>query len=77
MSGEFAPEQKRYLEGFVSGLQAARAARGLQTGDGAAAIPGSGGAEPVGPDAAAIKAQDRVVSARRKLSVRHRSSQAA
>jgi ferredoxin-nitrite reductase len=68
MSGEFAPEQKRYLEGFVSGLQAARAARGLQTGNGAAAIPGSGGAEPVGPDAAAIKAQDRVVSAGRKLS---------
>jgi ferredoxin-nitrite reductase len=68
MSGEFAPEQKRYLEGFVSGLQAARAARGLQTGNGAAAIPGSGGAEPVGPDAAAMKAQDRVVSAGQKLS---------
>jgi len=68
MSGEFAPEQKRYLEGFVSGLQAARAARGLQTGNGAAALPGSGGAEPVGPDAAAIKAQDRFVSAGQKLS---------
>jgi ferredoxin-nitrite reductase len=68
MSGEFAPEQKRYLEGFVSGLQAARAARGLQTGNGAAAIPGSGGAEPVGPDAAAIKAQDRFVAAGKKLS---------
>jgi ferredoxin-nitrite reductase len=52
----------------VSGLQAARAARGLQTGNGAAAIPGSGGAEPVGPDAAAIKAQDRFVGAGRKLS---------
>jgi ferredoxin-nitrite reductase len=68
MSGEFAPEQKRYLEGFVSGLQAARAARGLQTGNGAAAIPGSGGAEPVGPEAAAIKAQDRFVGAGQKLS---------
>jgi ferredoxin-nitrite reductase len=68
MSGEFAPEQKRYLEGFVSGLQAARAARSLQTGNGAAAIPGSGGAEPVGPDAAAIKAQDRFVGAGKKLS---------
>jgi ferredoxin-nitrite reductase len=68
MSGEFAPEQKRYLEGFVSGLQAARAARGLLTGNGAAAIPGSGGAEPVGPDAAGIKAQDRFVGAGRKLS---------
>lgn len=68
MSGEFAPEQKRYLEGFVSGLQAARAARGLLTGNGAAAIPGSGGAEPVGPDATAIKAQDRFVGAGQKLS---------
>jgi ferredoxin-nitrite reductase len=68
MSGEFAPEQKRYLEGFVSGLQAARAARGLLTGNGAAAIPGSGGAEPVGPDAAAIKAQDRLVDGGQKLS---------
>jgi len=68
MSGEFAPEQKRYLEGFVSGLQAARAARSLQTGNGAAAIPGSGGAEPVGPEAAAIKAQDRFVAAGQKLS---------
>jgi ferredoxin-nitrite reductase len=68
MSGDFAPEQKRYLEGFVSGLQAARAARGLLTGNGAAAIPGSGGAEPVGPDAVAIKAQDRFVGAGQKLS---------
>ena len=68
MSGEFSPEQKRYLEGFVSGLQAARVARGLQTGNGAAAIPGSGGAEPVGPDAAAIKAQDRFLAAGQKLS---------
>src|ERR1700720_772053 len=68
MSGEFAPEQKRYLEGFVSGLQAARVARGLQTGNGAAALPGSGGAEPVGPDAAAIKAQARVLGAGQKLS---------
>jgi len=72
MSGDFAPEQKRYLEGFVSGLQAARAARGLLTGNGAAAIPGSGGAEPVGPDAAAIKAQDRFVGAGQKLSDQER-----
>ena len=28
MSGDFSPEQKRYLEGFVSGLNAARATRG-------------------------------------------------
>ncbi len=51
MSGDFSPEQKRYLEGFVSGLNAARATRG--------ALPG-GKAEPVGPDAIHFKAQDRV-----------------
>ena len=28
MSGDFSPDQKRYLEGFVSGLNAARATRG-------------------------------------------------
>ena len=27
MSGDFSPEQKRYLEGFVSGLSASRVAR--------------------------------------------------
>ena len=49
MSGDFSPEQKRYLEGFVSGLNAARATRG--------ALPGGKG-EPVGPDAIHLKAQD-------------------
>jgi nitrate ABC transporter permease subunit len=32
MSGDFSPEQKRYLEGFTSGLQIARAGRGLNGG---------------------------------------------
>ena len=32
MSGDFTPEQKRYLEGFTSGLQIARAGRGLAGG---------------------------------------------
>ena len=32
MSGDFTPDQKRYLEGFVSGLSAARAARGAAPG---------------------------------------------
>ena len=32
MSGDFSPEQKRYLEGFVSGLNAARATRGALPG---------------------------------------------
>ena len=58
MSGDFSPEQKRYLEGFVSGLNAARATRG--------ALPGGKG-EPVGPDAIHFKAQDRVTASGGKL----------
>ena len=62
MSGDFEPEQKRYLEGFVAGLQIAKSARGAPAGAGGAA------AEPVGPDAAALRAQDRVIKAGGKLS---------
>jgi ferredoxin-nitrite reductase len=57
--GEFTAEQKRYLEGFASGLQAGRAARGAPTAKPAA--------EPTGPDAAALKAQDRVLAESKKL----------
>jgi ferredoxin-nitrite reductase len=59
MSSDFSPEQKRYLEGFVSGLTAARATRG-----GAPAAAG----EPTGPDAIHRKAQDRVIASGAKLS---------
>src|SRR5688572_19991342 len=58
MSGDFSPEQKRYLEGFVSGLNAARATRG--------ALP-AGRAELTGPDAIHLKAQDRATAAGGKL----------
>ena len=58
MSGDFSPEQKRYLEGFVAGLQIAKAAR-VQGGS---ASPGP--AEPSGPDAAHLRAQERVLKAR-------------
>jgi ferredoxin-nitrite reductase len=61
-SGDFAPEQKRYLEGFVAGLQIAKTAKGIGTS--ANALP----VEPIGPDAAARKAQDRVIAAGGKLS---------
>jgi ferredoxin-nitrite reductase len=60
MSSDFTPEQKRYLEGFASGLQAGRAARGAPAG--AKTEP-----EPIGPDAAALKAQDRVLRESKKL----------
>ncbi len=62
MSSDFTPDQKRYLEGFASGLTAARAARGQLPAGGAAS------GEPVGPDAIHIKAQDRVLAAGGKLS---------
>jgi len=58
MSGDFAPDQKRYLEGFVTGLTAARAARGTAPAR----------AEPSGPDAPHINAQDKIVAAGGKLS---------
>jgi ferredoxin-nitrite reductase len=59
MSGDFSPEQKRYLEGFTSGLQIARAGRGF----------GRKSAAPVppGPDAEHLLAQDRTIAAGGKL----------
>jgi ferredoxin-nitrite reductase len=60
MSSDFTPDQKRYLEGFASGLTAARAARGQ--------LPVGGSSEPTGPDAIHIQAQDRTVAAGGKLS---------
>ena len=55
MSSDFNPDQKRYLEGFASGLTAARAARGQ--------LPSGAGGEVTGPDAIHIQAQDRTVAA--------------
>ena len=68
MSGDFEPEQKRYLEGFMAGLQIAKTSRSA-AGNGAAAPPANAvTAEPVGPDAAALRAQDRTIKAGGKLS---------
>lgn len=63
MSDEFDPAQKRYLEGFMTGLQSARAARGLGPLGGA----GSRSAAPSGPEKAHMEAQDRTLAAGRKL----------
>lgn len=64
MSNDFTPDQKRYLEGFMSGMQSARAARGLGplggTGEGA-------GAAPSGPDREHAEAQARTAAAGGKL----------
>ena len=59
---DFTDEQKRYLEGFTTGLQISRVGRGL--GGGSA---GKANAEPTGPDAAHIKAQDKVTASGKKL----------
>jgi ferredoxin-nitrite reductase len=62
LSIDFTDEQKRYLEGFTSGLQISRAGRGL--GGTASA---KSNTEPSGPDAAHIRAQDKVLASGKKL----------
>ena len=66
-AGDFSPEQKRYLEGFVAGVQIARATKGA-----AGAVPGNAAAaaasDPTGPDAAGLRAQNRVLASGGKLS---------
>ena len=59
---DFSDEQKRYLEGFATGLQISKVGRGL---GGASASKAN--AEPCGPEAAHIKAQDKVIASGRKL----------
>jgi ferredoxin-nitrite reductase len=63
-AGDFNDEQKRYLEGFMSGLQVGRVGRNLVGG---AAPAGNANAEPIGPDAAHIRAQDKVTASGKKL----------
>jgi ferredoxin-nitrite reductase len=62
LSVDFTDEQKRYLEGFATGLQISKVGRGL----GGASV-GQANAEPSGPEAAHIKAQDRVIASGKKL----------
>jgi ferredoxin-nitrite reductase len=66
-AGDFDPEQKRYLEGFVAGVQIAKAAKSV-AGAATAAPAGAAPAEPTGPDAAALRAQNRTLAAGGKLS---------
>lgn len=71
MSGDFSPDQKRYLEGFVSGVQAVRGAHGVPGFGGApfgnAAAPAPAAAEPSGPDAIHLKAMAAQEKAGKKL----------
>jgi ferredoxin-nitrite reductase len=62
---DFTEEQRRYLEGFVAGVQARRASQGLKP------LGGEGGArasEPAGPDKPHLDAMARFEAAGRKLS---------
>src|SRR5947209_3071297 len=61
-SMDFTDEQKRYLEGCATGLQIRTVGRGLGNAGAAQTT-----AEPSGPDAAHIKAQDSVIASGRKL----------
>jgi ferredoxin-nitrite reductase len=59
-TADFSDEQKRYLEGFASGIQVGRGV----------GLPKAGGAvssEPTGPEASHIKAQDKVLKSGKKL----------
>jgi len=68
-AGDFDPEQKRFLEGFMSGLQIARTARAAALSAGvASATAGAQSPEPNGPDAAHLRAQERFVREGKKLS---------
>ena len=60
---DFTDEQKRYLEGFAAGVQIMRGGLGL----GGGAADAKGNAEPTGPDAAHVKAQDKVTASGKKL----------
>lgn len=61
---EFNDEQRRYLEGFVSGVQAGRTAQGLKPLGGVA---GGGASAPSGPDAPHLAAMARIEATGKKL----------
>ena len=67
MNSDFTPDQKRYLEGFVFGVEAARAKKGLSA---LGVVPSAGAAwdtTPTGPDAPHLLAQDAAIKAGKKL----------
>ncbi|MFG1339828.1 NirA family protein [Xanthobacter autotrophicus] len=63
MGGDFSIDQKRYLEGFVSGAKAVQITRGATPASAPAVA-----AEPTGPDAAGLKAMARFEAQGKKLS---------
>jgi len=68
MAEPFTEEQKEYLQGFVSGQAAARAAKGLAPLFPAAGRGKTGEAAPAGPEVVHFDAQNRCLAEGRKLS---------
>jgi ferredoxin-nitrite reductase len=68
---EFTEEQKQYLQGFVSGQTAARAAQGLPPLFPAAGT--AGASVPAGPEAIHYRAQDRFLAAGKQLVAEEKS----
>lgn len=75
MSGDFSADQKRYLEGFVSGVQAVRGSRGAPGFGGVVPFQGAGDKSlpapqqqaPSGPDAIHLEAMAKQEAAGKKL----------
>ncbi len=67
MSGEFTPEQKRYLEGFVSGMEVARAKDARLPLCSTSPSGRENEPKPTGPDAPHLLAQDAVLASGQKL----------
>jgi ferredoxin-nitrite reductase len=67
VSGDFTPEQKRYLEGFLSGIEARRAQDGVSRIGSEATAWTEAAARPTGPDAPHLLAQDGVLASGQKL----------
>jgi len=70
-TADFSDEQKRYLEGFMSGLQVGRVGRNAGLGGArveAESKSDKADPEPTGPDAANLKAQNRFLREGKKLS---------
>ncbi|MGE3149549.1 MAG: NirA family protein, partial [Pseudorhodoplanes sp.] len=65
---EFSDEQKRYLEGFLSGVNVGRAALNVVVPRGPAPAAARPASESSGPDAIHVRAQDRVLAEGKSLS---------
>jgi hypothetical protein len=71
MSSDFTPEQKRYLEGFVAGIQARGGTAFVSPGNAPQAAPEP---KPMGPDAPHLIAHDETIKAGKNSPIRRNGS---